>query len=664
MEPCNLKKSSFRWRLFIDNVQKDFKLILFFCLILTAYRSLLIFRFYRFFSSSVGLYDIFLGFAIGLRFDARISAYAALPVILSTLFGVIFPRRATGSDRLRKSMFAVFIILSAVICIINYMFIAEYKDNFNQWIFGLIYDDFGAVVKSMLKDSHVFIYVGIACAISFVVLKSGRRFLETPFFYPDRLEPMLSTRFHKTLVSAALLVLFIFAIRGSVGLRPVQMKDAGITKDPFLNKLVLNPYEALRYAVDDYLKLFSSAGIKTFIPDKNIQAAAQLYFSTTQSHDSLDEYFRKTVKRKNISPPRHIFLIVMESLDSWPLLNQYESFNLLPNIKSMGSKGILVKAFLPASTGTMPSFAALITGLPDADVFTNYQLSARSPFPTSMAPQFKALGYETNMFYGGYLSWQRIGDFCKAQGFDHVYGGGNMGKWENKEWGVDDNVLFEFIRSTLDNHKPTFNVILTTSNHTPYDLPVYEKGFPHHTIPQDLKALYSKEVPLKVFGHLWYSDKLLKEFIDEIEKKLPASLFAVTGDHWSRKHISANPSLYEKSSVPLLLYGKGLTPQSGENTAGSHMDILPTLIELSAPQGFVYYSMGNSLLENRKQPMGFSRNCVITPGYIINDKGETQKLPFPVAESHVPEPEHAIKRLNAYRGIGWWRVMKGPQLEH
>ena len=620
-------------------------------------------NFRRFFSNNLGLYDILLAIAIGLRFDARIAAYAALPNVLCTIVGTLFLKRDICKP-VRKSMLYLFFFLSTAICLINFVFIAEYKDNFNQWIFGVIYDDFGAVAKSMMKESHLFIYGGIACAVSCIIAKFSIGFLTEPFLKDGTKVLKINTAFRKTIVFVIFLTVFLFAIRGSVGMRPVQLKDAGVTKDPFLNKLILNPYSALRYALKDHFKIFSSAGIKTFLPDKDVKGAAKRCFSTSKSHDNLDEYFQKTATGRNTQKPRHILLFIMEGMDSWPLLEKYQSFDLLPNLSALGKKGVLIKAFLPASTGTMTSFASMITGIPDAGTFINYQPLARSPFPTSMAPQFKKLGYEINMFYGGYLSWQRMGDFCKAQGFDHVYGGGDMGKWQNKEWGVDDDILFEFIAEKIDNHSSTFNVILTTSNHTPYDLPVYEKGFPYHDIPENLKDIYSREVPLKVFGHLWYSDKILNEFIEKIEKKLPDSLFAVTGDHWSRKHISTDPSLYERSSVPLMLYGKGIAPNSGEKIAGSHIDILPTLIELSAPKGFTYYSLGHDLLNNVKHPMGFSRNSIITDCYITDDKGSIEKLPFAGGECNNPEPtNNAINMLNAYRGIGWWRVMKGAELK-
>ncbi|NVM21351.1 MAG: sulfatase-like hydrolase/transferase [Desulfobacterales bacterium] len=617
-------------------------------------------RFSGHLSDTVTSGDIFLALAIGTRFDSFVSGYVVLPcLIFSIISGIV------GIDRicngLRRTVAVVFLSLSSLLFVVNYLFFIEYKDNFNQWIFGVIYDDFGAVVKTTWAEYPLFTLSAVAFLTIAVIIYVSLKFLRDPWLGEEFVTEKFKNTAVKVLSTAFLLVLFVFAIRGSVGKRPVALRDAGITPDVFLNKLVLNPYSALVYAIEHYHKLSTAKGIREYLPDGDIEKAAQLFFNKNESLPDLDAYMTRRAKGYNGLPPRHVFLIVMESFSSWPLLKKYESFDLLPNCKQLGKKGILVKAFLPAASGTMTSLAALVTGLPEVGVFTNYQESARRPFPTSIAVQFKKLGYQTNLFYGGYLTWQRIGDFCGAQGFDNVYGGGNMGAWSNNEWGVDDGVLFEFILKTLRSDNPSFNLILSTSNHPPYDLPVHELGFSYEQIPKNLRTEYDGDVPLKVFGHLWYSDKVIGEFVYEIEQTLPCPVFAITGDHWSRKFLNSKPSLYERSSVPLLLYGKEVikSPTSFERLAGSHLDIMPTLIELSAPQGFEYFSVGSNLLDFDGQRIGLGVKKIITPDFVMDKTGKIELLPFAQSGAVALDIEKMKTLLNAYCGVGWWRIMKG-----
>jgi phosphoglycerol transferase MdoB-like AlkP superfamily enzyme len=657
------KHFALNWINFFDHFQKNFKLMFVCIFSLTAFRAFLAFHFSGRFSDAVGLYDIFMAFAIGLRFDAVIAGYIALPLFLPAIFSGI--RTADNFADLCRNFFAVsFLTISAAVFVANYLFINEFNDNFNYWVFGAVHDDFFAVVKSMWKEYPLIAYFSIAIISLSVLSYVSVKFLDRPFASKAFIQKKLRIPALKILATVTLLFVFVVFIRGSVGSRPVQLKDAGVTKDEFLNKLILNPYHAFEYAVHQHHKLTHAKGIEQYLPDGDIQSAAKLFFNTPDALPTLDDYMKKSAKGANGPRPRHIFLIVMESLDSWSLLERYRSFDLLPNIKKLGKEGILITSFLPASSGTMTSLAAIITGLPDAGAYTNFQPLAQTPFPTSLAPQFKRLGYKTNLFYGGYLSWQKIGDFCKAQGFDQIFGGGQMGAWQNREWGVGDDILFQFILNALNDSAPTFNLVLTTSYHSPYDLPVYREGFPYQTIPKDLETLYDKNVPLSVFGHLWYTDKLVGNFIRKIENKLPGCVFAVTGDHWSRKFLNQKPTLYEHSSVPLLLYGRDILKhiQAPEKIAGSHLDIVPTLIELAAPGGFEYYSMGKNLLAENFLPLSFGVKCIITPGFILDDKKNMEKLTIGNDTVPAASVERLLTLHRDYHGIGWWRIVNGPKL--
>lgn len=48
---------------------------------------------------------------------------------------------------------------------------------------------------------------------------------------------------------------------GSLGMRPLQEKDAATTADRFLNRLIPTPYHALWQSLGDYPKLQRTAGL-------------------------------------------------------------------------------------------------------------------------------------------------------------------------------------------------------------------------------------------------------------------------------------------------------------------------------------------------------------------------------------------------------------------
>jgi phosphoglycerol transferase MdoB-like AlkP superfamily enzyme len=442
------------------------------------------------------------------------------------------------------------------------------------------------------------------------------------------------------------------------------LKNAESTGDVFLNKIVLNPFWALRYAVWQEHTMQKSAGLKIFLPDGNIRGAAAALFPGALSAENLDDCLKRVAPGRSGPKPDHIFIIVMESYDAWSMQPEYAGLHLTDRVKQLGDGGIRADGFISSGISTVESLGVIITGLPFARAFVNFQPIVRRGLPTAAAPIFKQLGYKPRFFYGGYLSWQRIGEFCHEQGFDEVYGGDQMVLHARmKEWGVDDEHLFQFVLEHTGG-EPTFDLIMTTSYHPPYSVDLDKKGFDSARLKSDpLGARLSPE-QVRVLGHLWYSDKCVGDFVAEAERKLERPIFAITGDHYSRKqYVSARPThtLYESLAVPLVIHGPKALENVGRPTAiaGSHLDIVPTFIDFAAPRGFEYRAFGRDLFDQSQPQAGYGCNAVMGPTFIL-------KINEP---SHV-EDLHGKQRAGIdgaalalhYRqlhGLGWWRAMKG-----
>jgi len=662
------------WNRFWSHAQSDVKLMLVCVVYLSAYRIFMMLRFSDHLGETTNLTDLLVAMAGGLRYDLAISGYTVVfSLLLSIICGMVPLDIFCG--RLRKTLAIFYLILTSLIMVVNYVFFLEYRDNFNHWVFGVIFDDFGAVMKTVWTEYPVVILSITAASAIIIFSLAALKFIAQPFINEQTGSKIFRSKFLKFIVTLIFFVLFTCSIRGSVGSMPIKLRDADVTGDPVLNKFVLNPYFALRYTLKHYSRLSEAKGIEVYLPDGNVRGATKLFFNKNEKIQNLDHYMKKSAKGNPGLAPEQIFILYLEGFDSWSLLKKYASLDLQPKFKSLAREGIFVRAFLPTGRSTMTSLASIMTGLPEAGVFINYQKSAQKPYPTSLATQFEKLGYETNLFYGGYLSWQRLGHFAKAQGFDNVYGGGSMGSWvKGNEWGVDDEVLFDFILKTVKKKKRSVNLILSTSNHGPYDLPVFEMGFKHRKIPEDIKGDYDGNTPLHEFGHLWYTDKVMGEFIRKAERKLPFSVFAVTGDHMSRRFLNSKPTMFERASVPLLLYGKNCLGEIRipERLAGSHLNIIPTLIELAAPEGFEYYSFLQNLLDSNRRQIGFGYLRMITPNYLVNETGIMEPLPFrdtttegattegtSKARAEVLSGNKLVALNNAYLGLSWWRIMRG-----
>jgi hypothetical protein len=522
-------------------------------------------------------------------------------------------------------------------------------------------------MQTIWADYHPIPVLIIISCISALAFFARKHLLRERFISPDALATRHFTSVSRLVISLLVLSLLVVTARGSIGRRPAQRKDAGITKDAFLNKAAVNPYFSLLFAVQDHVLQTGLAGLEKFLPDRNVRAAAQELFNDPRSLNDLDAYLEKRAKGPKAVPPHHVFLVVMESYDAWPFIGKYASLGLTDNLSRLAKNGIFFQNFVPASDGTMQSLTAIMTSIPYSHVEINYQFTARKPYPSSLFETFKRLGYRTRLFYGGYLSWQRFGDFAKDQGAEEIYGAPHMSAGATThEWGVDDEYLLDFVVNTVDDSRPSFNIIMTTSYHPPYNVDVWGKGFPLKQVPPDIAPLFDNTTSLKMLGHLWYSDKCLGDFVKKAEGKLQRPLFAFTGDHFGRKFINTRPEFFERSGVPFILYGrdvlKGIALPRG--AAGAHIDIGPTLIELTAPKGFTYYSVGQDLLAPRKEFLGFGWFRVIGKDFILDVSGTPQFHPLPGKSlpKDLPEMNTLKATFDRVYGIGWWRVRRGGKL--
>ena len=654
------------WDRFIAQLKQDLKQWLFFMLTLSLFRMALVVWFRDKIEQTTSWSDIVNTFLNGMRYDGMAATYWILIPFLFSQLCCITDLQALA-ERVRSYFGVAFSLLTAILAVVTIIYFKEYNDQFNHFVFNLYYDDTRAILSTIWTG-----YPVVSGLLMISVLSGALLLLQQRLLKNARQKTGNYPLLFRILFSVVVLMLVVIALRGSYGHRPAKLEDAAVTKDPFLNKAVLNPYLALTYAYGAHQKLANTtSGLGAFLPDRDVRKAAQSVFHTTASFNNLDDYLKKTAAGHSNKAPKQIFLVVMESYDAWPLMEKYASLGLTQELAQLAKNGIAVTDFLPASDGTATSLTAIISGLPDANVVTNYQQSSRTAYASSIAESFKRMGYRTRFFYGGYLSWQKLGDFVTAQGFEEVYGAAHIGSWaSHNEWGVEDEALFDFIVKTVGAapEQPSLNVIMTTSYHPPYELDVYGKGFPLHAVPATLAAEFDNSVTLKMLGHLWYADRSIGEFVRKAERAFEAPLFAFTGDHYGRKFINTHPGPFERSAVPFILYGKDVlrSVQPPKQTAGSHIDIAPTLIELTAPRGFPYYALGSNMLDRKRPPLGLGRDLVIGPGFLADVYAAAPRF-YPLPGKELPQQSPDMQRLralhHAVHGIGWWRITQGPRLD-
>ena len=525
---------------------------------------------------------------MGFRFDVTVISYFLfIPFLALYILPVLNKEKYISSIRFVFQQF--FLITSTIICVINLNFYKEFKDQFNHFIVLGFFDDKKAVFQSILHDFNPVINI-IATIITIIF------FIKIFKFYEDKNEisSILNNIKHKRsnlFLRIIFFFLFIASIRGSFTEYPARRFYSSVSSDDFLNKTIINPLRALNYAISDYNELNEFGEKNPFgeVPNK-----------FKQNYKTFEKVLKKEVEYNDTErQPDQIFLVVMESYDSWTLKDDYKDLGISNSLKQIENKGVSFKNFLPSANSTMNSLGTIISGVPYCGINIS-KIGALRLFKTSIFTHFKKLGYETNIFFTTYSSWQNLGNFSKGQGVDNVFDGTSSNSPKGI-WGINDKSLFDNVLEKIDSKKKSLNIILTISYHPPFEEDVFKKGFSLNLSNSKIKY-DEKTLSAKVLGHHWLADKFVGSFVSRAEKKYKNSLFAFTGDHFSRRFINSSPSLKERSSVPFIIYGSFLehVPNKYFNP-GSHIDISPTLIELIAPKKFIYHSFGSSLLNNKKK---------------------------------------------------------------
>ena len=546
------------------------------------------------------------------------------------------------------------------------MYYQEFQNTFTPFIFNTIHDDIWAIFSTAIQQYHAVkhILLGTLCSCLFYLL--GKNFLKMG----KKLGRMLAERNNQTLWVIILCVLLIptsvfirrggsFNFNGSI-----YWKNAARMKQHLLNEAIFDDIQAL-YKASRIYKQFSKLSNNIQASDVR-KSAARLSKTKQYNYRSLLPLLTKKSKGAKIEKPNHIFLIVAETYMLWPLLEKYQHLPIAREIQKIIQRpdSILIDKFLPASNGTMFAVTSILLGLPEINLLTANRPTAQTPYETALSVQLKRQGYKTRFFYGGFPSWENIGPFMKNQMIDKSFYfadlGGNGGVW-----GVNDEELFKHIEKEISN-EPSFNLILTSTNHPPYTL--NPKNTPHITseeeirnfIPNDLSDI---DLLISRIQHFEYADYHLASFINRMYQKYPDSLFVITGDHASRWTLSKNPSLYEKIAVPLIFLGKGIHKQmSSEESVGSHMDIGATILELILPKDTLYYALGKDILT---QPnIGIHAYHWISKDMIGTYDSKNYEVLKPNKSLPSSKEQNLIEQyIKDRQVIAAWKILKGNNLE-
>ena len=653
-------------------IYRGLKVFLYYLSVLSLCRLIFCLVLHEYWGPNTGWEDLlqtlWLGSRLSIQTAGILALFTAVPAGLINILSRLWSRRV------ESLLSGIVLTITSILFVASFPYYGQFHSRFHQLLFNAGNDDMYALFISLVQEFNLPLRLAGSLLLAFCLWQGLKYFLAW-----GEAKPMTAYSLYikasrdKSIATGAAMALLLYVLGrlivfgGSWGWETaLEWENVGVTKDSFMNEAILDDYQAIYRGYRMNNRMLACNGLN-FTAEQIQQLAGELAGRSADSNN-LDDYLRREAQGAQVAKPKQIFLIVSESYANWPLLDKYSQLHIADGMKGIiaGEDADYCNAMLPNGASTISALTGVTTGLADANLYlTTMPESFKQPYITAIAPQMEKLGYTTNFWYAGPATWERIGAFTEAQGFQRFYGRGDMPEEaEGSVWGCDDEYLYAQVLQKVSPDTSSFNVILNVSNHSPYTVDVAAKGFDADKLRQALPPEAAKDDWLvNELGHYWYADRELAGFVKNLKEKYPDCLVLIVGDHADRYNIDKQPSMYERYVVPFVVTGAGvhkgiLLPDS----AGSQIDIGPTIIEMVAPKGFVYYAIGSSLTRSNRQ--GVNYGFWITRDFM----GEADRIPLePVqieGSQGRPINEPALQHyIDAVRSISWWRPKYGPVLD-
>jgi len=292
-------------------------------------------------------------------------------------------------------------------------------------------------------------------------------------------------------------------------------------------------------------------------------------------------------KKKNIVGHRkkfNVILIILETTNSSFFSPSGPHNKYLPNLYKLAEEGLYLPQFFTPFPRSSKSFFAILTGhYPLTDYRSIIKVMPDIKIPTIFSI-LKNKEYSTFAGYSGDFRYDRMANFLENGGVDSVVDiYDNDGRYNQTSWSADDGLIYDQLinwTNNLEDNVPFFGLLLAMNSHHPFWTPkeIYKVVEEHDQMDRYINAIH-------------YQDFLIGKLIDYLKrtKKLKNTIIIITGDHGAvfnflkEKDTKVPPHLLDQDAfkVPFYLFHPLLkTHNNSSDIIGSHVDILPTILDL------------------------------------------------------------------------------------
>ncbi|MEZ4484639.1 MAG: LTA synthase family protein [Syntrophotaleaceae bacterium] len=495
-------------------------------------------------------------FWVGARFDLAISSYLLMPLLL--LLALL---------RRRRLLLVGFITLVSGMLFMGLAeaeFYREFESRFNNLVFE--YVGHPKIVAGMIWDGYPVVrYVLFWLALAGILVGSVRLLNR---WLLQRQQPTETPRHNllRIMGTVAALTLMVFFSRGGFGHSPLRWGDAFFCEAPFANHLALNGMFTLGRSAWDKIYAKQAVWAKALPAGEALQITRDMITLPGEVSLASEDYplLRRQQDAAGMShmrsepgkQPLNVVVILMESFSARFVGALGADQGLTPEFDRLAEQGVLYERAFSSGTHTHQGVYSSLTSFPNLPGYEYLMkmMEANQEF-SGLPTVLDRHGYQTLFLYNGLFSWDNKEGFFRQHGIRRFIGTEDYQNptFVDPVWGVSDHDVFARANAEfrdMAEKGPFMGVVLTLSNHAPFNLPE-PLPFARIETGSDLDGRYNG---------MRYADWALGEFFRQAsqESYFENTLFVITGDHGFASPPMITPMQLSRFHVPLLFYAPGL----------------------------------------------------------------------------------------------------------
>lgn len=510
---------------------------------------------------------------MGVRCDIDlVTKLMALPLLLLCIGHAIAPRLSKWFSVAAAIVAAILVSMSLMLYIGDIPFFEYCNSHINAIAMSYLRTDTDQTFAMVIND-----YLGYATIVIVTILL----FIAYVTYAARHYHITVAEVTHRVCTAIYVVVmcgLLTFTARGlTFKPHPLEATDNAISSNNFINQLSANP-------------------IQPFI--MTIFEGSERVIDFTDSKIALDyacrDLGRDATCREHIaakpSPWRNIIIIAQEGNTAERLTCEGHTKGLLPNLDRLIGEGRYYENAYASSTQTCYGLYSLVTSLPPYPNLHPLKDGVQRSLETVYEQVYSRGEMTTLFFITHHPDFDDMNVFIPMQGFERLISKQDYNFATNKTWGVDDHIMYDYALQEIDRQWSEGNdvaaVLLSCSNHRPFNAPTVEGFTPKSTDPEE--------------EAIEYADWAMNRFLEMAKGRewFDHTLFVITSDHGrtvSEDYI-INESIFH---IPLLFYSpKHIEPEVRSDLV-AQVDITPTAFSMLGKE-FDNRTMGIDLTSRKR----------------------------------------------------------------